>query len=586
MPVAENVEIALLFEEIADLLELKGDNPFKIRAYRNAARSLKKLPLSVREMAEKGDLTAIPGVGKDLAQKIGEFLQSGRIAYLERLREEVPPVLREIMSLPGVGPKTAARLYEELGVRSLEDLARAAKEHRIKNLKGMGSKTEQNILRGLEMVRRGTGQRVPIALARLWGEELLAYLEGLPGVVQAALAGSARRWKETVGDLDIVCAVDKEEKTTKVVEAFLLYPAVQEVLARGENRARVVLKWGLQVDLLALPADEFATALHHFTGSKEHNVRLRGLAHSRGLRISEYGLFREDGKKLPVRTEEDLYRALGMPWIPPELREDRGEIEAALAGELPRLVEEGDIKGDLHVHSNWSDGVSSIEELVTAARRRGYSYLAITDHSRSLGVARGLKENQLWAQRDYVRRLNEELQAEGADFRVFWGLEVDILAKGGLDYEDEVLAEMDVVIASVHSGFRQDEETVTGRIIDAMKNPWVDIIAHPTGRLLGRRDPYAVNVDRLLEAAARYDKILEINASPDRLDLNDGHARQAKEMGIKIAINTDAHDTARLDDMRYGVAVARRAWLEPEDIINTMNGDDLWRFLCKRKGKS
>lgn len=573
----ENIEIALIFNEIGDYLELQGENSFKIRAYRNAARVINKLPDDLNNIATQGKLTEINGIGRELALKISEILDTGKLAYLEKLKETTPKAVKDLMSIPGIGAKTANRLYQELHISTMEELEKAAKSHKIKNLPGMGSKVEQNVQRGIRMLQKGVGSLAPIGIALAIAEGFLAYLRGLPGVVRAEAAGSTRRFKEMIGDIDLVVSSTDPET---IIDLFVKHPQVRDILSQGDTKASVVTLIGVQVDLLVVQPEEFYSAWHHFTGNKDHNIRLRGISHEKQLKINEYGVFKQDTEeKLPVTSEEDIYTHLGLPYIPPEIREDTGEIEAAQNNSLPQLLRLEDIRGDLHMHSEWSDGVSTITQMVEQARSRGYSYIAITDHSKSLGIARGLSLEKLWQQRDIIR----ELDSKYDDFHILWGLEVDILSSGEMDYADEIMGEMDIVIGSVHSGFKQDEEKLTNRIISAIKNKEVDIIAHPTGRLLGRRDPYAVNMDRVLEAAAEYNTVLEINSSPDRLDINDVYARKAKEMGIKIAINTDAHDIQRLGDMYYGVSMARRGWLEKKDVINCMEYHELMDFLKSHK---
>lgn len=575
----ENIEIALIFNEIADYLELQGENSFKIRAYRNAARVINKLPDDLNTIATQGKLTEIKGIGRELALKISEILDTGKLNYLEKLKITTPQAVKDLMSIPGIGAKTANRLYQELHISSLEELEKAAKSHQIKNLPGMGSKVEQNVLRGIKMLQKGVGSLAPIGIALAMAEGFLAYLRSLPGVARAEVAGSTRRFKEMIGDIDLVVGSSEPET---IIDLFVKHPQVRDILSQGGTKASVVTLIGVQVDLLVVQPEEFYSAWHHFTGNKDHNVRLRGISHEKKLKINEYGVFKEDtDEKLPVTGEEDIYTHLGLPFIPPEIREDTGEIEAAQNNTLPQLLRLEDIRGDLHMHSDWSDGVNTITQLVEQARSRGYSYIAITDHSKSLGIARGLSIEKLWQQRDIIR----ELDSKYDDFHILWGLEVDILFTGEMDYADEIMGEMDIVIGSVHSGFKQDEEKLTNRIIAAIKNKEVDIIAHPTGRLLGRREPYAVNMDRVLEAAAEYNTVLEINSSPDRLDINHVYARRAREMGIKIAIDTDAHDIHRLGDMFYGVGMARRGWLEKKDVINCMEYEELMDFLKTHKKK-
>lgn len=570
----KNLQVAWIFMEIADLVDLSGDEAFKAVAYRRAARAIEGLGEDVEKVREEGRLLQIPGVGKGLAGKIEEILASGTCRYLEELRAKVPPGLRQLVRVPGLGPRTAAAIYRELGIKDIPALEKAAKEQRLRGLPGMGAKKEQNILNGIRSLsesgaetRKLLGQVLPDALA------LRDALRRLPGVEEAELAGSIRRRKEVVGDVDLVAS---SREPAAVTEFFAHLPGIREVLAHGDTKCSVVMESGLQFDLRAVAPEEFPPALQHFTGSKEHNVRMRGMAKDLGLKINEYGVFREeDGSRLPVRGEEDIFRAVGLSYIPPELREDAGEIEAAAEGRLPRLLELGDIRGDLHCHSKWSDGGNTIEKMAEAARSLGYRYLAITDHSQSLVIAGGLSAERLEEQRREIEALNEKFE----DFTILRGIEVDILKDGSLDLPDEVLEGLDFVTASIHSGFRQDGETLTNRVLQAMKNPHVDSIGHPTGRLLGRRDPYPIDVDRIIEAAGRTGTALELNASPDRLDLDDRNLRKAKEAGVKIVINSDAHSVETLRDMPYGVGQARRGWLEAGDVLNTMDLDDLIKYL-------
>lgn len=578
----KNLEVAQIFEEIADLMDIRGSDAFKARAYRRAAAVIANLPVDIAALAGEGGLAALPGVGKSLAAKIEEIIRTGTCQALEELKAEVPEALRDLLAIPGVGTRTAAILYREVGIRTLDDLERAARSGRIRNIKGMSVRTEQRIIDGLARMRTRSG-RMPLGIAKPLAEELAAVLSQLPAVVAIDVAGSVRRRKEDVGDIDLVAASARPDE---VIEALCRLPQVDSVLARGTTQASVMLRLSCQVDLRVVAPEQFVTARHHLTGSKEHNVKLRGLARQRGLRINEYGLFRLDGEEtaaeetagmaVTVRSEAELYAQLGMAYIPPELREDRGEVEAALAGSLPRLVEPGDIRGDLHVHTDWSDGKNSIVEMAERARARGYEYIAITDHSQALAMAGGLGPEKLARQAEAIAAAQAAL---GDKIRILRGIEVDILSDGRLDLPDEVLADLDVVVASIHRGFRQSEEQLTGRVEAALKHPAVDIVAHPTGRLIGHRDEYAIDLERVFEVARRTGTALEINASPDRLDLSDVNARRAGELGIPLAIDTDAHDLARLAEMDYGVAVARRAWRERDDIINTWPLARLLRYL-------
>jgi len=572
----ENIEVTWILGEIAELLELQGESIYKIRAYQKAAKVIANLATDLSFLAEEKKLETVPGIGKAIAAKIEELFKTGSINYYENLKAEVPPGLLEIITIPGVGVKMAQDLYQKLGISTVDELEAAARGKKIRELPGLGNKTELNILRGIDMLRTGLG-RTTLGIADVISQAFTGFLRTLPGVKNAAAAGSTRRMKESIGDIDLVVSSDEP---SRVIEVFTKHPQVKKVLAQGDTKASIVTLMGIQIDLMVVNPDHYWSALHHFTGSKEHNVRLRERAHKKCLKINEYGIFtREDGQPLSVAGEADIYTHLGLSYIPPELREDMGEIEAAENGILPELAEQSDIKGDLHLHSNWSDGVNSIEQIAGKAVELGYEYIAITDHSKSLGIARGLSVEKLAEQGEFIRDLDRKQES----LQILSGIEADILASGDLDYPDEILAERDVVVASIHSGFKQDGPKITGRIISAMKNQHVDVIAHPTGRLIGRRDPYAVNMDEIFAAAVKYGTALEINSSPDRLDLNDVYVRKAKELGIKICINTDAHDIVRMDEMKYGIGMARRGWLGKEDIINIMPPERLFKFLKKHK---
>ncbi|MBC7259815.1 MAG: DNA polymerase/3'-5' exonuclease PolX [Chloroflexi bacterium] len=562
----DNREVAETLERIADILDVLGEIAYKGIAYRRAADQIAHLSEPITEIWKRGELRSIPGVGEAMEKKIAELLSTGRLEYYERLKEKVPMGVLDLLAIPDVGPKTAKLLWEQLGITSVGEAEQAAREGRIRTLPGMGVRSEQKILEGIEWLRRRSG-RIPLADAWPVADEILAALAGTPGVVKASAAGSLRRRKSTVGDIDLlVAAVDPEP----VMRAFASLPMVAEVSLSGPTKTSVILRNGLQVDLRVPPVERYGSLLQYFTGSKEHNVHLRGLAQEMGLSLSEYG-FKRGEEEILCPDEEDVYRTLGLPWIPPELREDRGEIEAAQAGRLPRLVEEADILGDLHAHTDWSDGAASLEVMAEAARRKGYRYLVISDHSRGLGIARGLTAERLREQGAEIQRLNSEY----ADFALLHGVEVEIRGDGSLDLPDDVLAELDVVIASLHSGLRQPKDEITARVVRAMRNPHVDIIGHPLGRILGQRDETAIDVETLLRVAAETGTALEVNAIPLRLDLDDIHIRRAIGMGVKLAINSDAHNPAGLNAMTYGVATARRGWAEPKHILNTLPADDM-----------
>jgi DNA polymerase (family 10) len=571
-----NPEIVALFTEIGDYLEVKGENPFRVRAYRRAAQAIEGLAEDVAALAARNALLEVPGIGKDLAGKITEYLSSGAIGYLEELRAEIPAGVIELMGIHGVGPKTAKLLYEQVGVDSVEKLEALARAHRLAGLPGIKAKTEENILKGIAVWRSGR-ERTPLGAALLLAEEILPRLRALPEVRQIEAAGSLRRMKETVKDIDILVT---SESPARVMEVFVGLPNVAEVLAHGETKSSVRLREGIQADLRVVEPESFGAALQYFTGSKQHNIRVRELAQRRGLKVSEYGVFEErSNRRVAGATEEEVYAAVGLPWVPPELREDGGEIEAALEGRLPLLVSVADIRGDLQMHSTWSDGVHPVAELVEGVRAKGYRYMALTDHSRAVTVAGGMTEERLLRMAEEVQALNRKLRG----FRVLAGCEVDILGDGRLDFPDEILRRLDIVLVSVHSRFKMSRDEMTARIVRAVSHPLVHILAHPTGRLIGERAAYEVDMEAVLAAARQAGTAVEINASPSRLDLNDHHARRAKDLGIPVVINTDAHRIGQLDYMRFGVSVARRAWLGPQDVLNTRAEGDLLAWLERKR---
>jgi DNA polymerase (family 10) len=567
----KNQEIAKIFNEIADLLEIKGENPFRIRAYRRAAQNIEGLQKSVEDIP-KEELLKVPGIGQDLAGKIEEYLKTGKMQAHEELKHEIPEGLLTLLSVPSLGPKTSKLLYEKLKIKNLDDLERLAKEHKLVGLPGIKEKTEENILKGIEMLKRGK-ERQPIGRVLPIANDILEHLRKKAPIFKIDLAGSLRRWKDTIKDIDILATSDNPKEVMKV---FVHLPHVKDVLMHGHTKSTVIIHEDLQVDLRVVEKESYGAALAYFTGSKAHNIRLREMAMKNGLKINEYGIFREkDEKKIGGEKEEDVYKILGLPFIPPELREDQGEIEAALEGRLPKLVTAEDIKGDLHVHSKWSDGSHTFEQLIEAAKERGYSYIAITDHSKGLGIARGLTGERVLEQKKEINAINKKLKG----FRIIHGVEVDIRSDGSLDISDDVLKELDIVVASIHSGFKQPRKQLTYRLISAMKNPYVSIIAHPTGRLIGERDAYDVDMDEMLAIAKKTGTAVEINAYPLRLDINDTYAKRAKEMEIPIVIATDTHVTNQFDYMRYGVSIARRGWLEKDDVLNTLAVDKLLKRL-------
>ena len=566
-----NAEVATAFEEMADLLEIEGANPFRVRAYRFAARTLRDLPAEVGEMVAKGeDLTSLPGIGDDLAGKIKEILATGTAAALEAQRKRVPATLTELLRIPGLGPKRVKTLAHELKVRSLSELQTAAQAGRVRTLAGFGEKTEQHILDALA-TRLAEAPRVQRAVAIPSAEALVAYLEQSSGVSRVIAAGSYRRGLETIGDLDILVTAPAGRT---VMDRFVAYQEVRDVLAHGATKSSVRLQSGLQVDLRVVPQESYGAALLYFTGSKAHNVVLRQLAQQRGLKLNEYGVFRGD-KPVAGETEESVYASLGLPWIPPELREGRGEIDAAKAGRLPHLVDLQDLKGDLHAHTRATDGRNSLPEMAEAARLRGLRYFAITDHSRRLTMAKGLDSARLLQQIEAIDRLNATLSG----ITILKGIEVDILEDGSLDLPDEVLGRLDLVVGAVHSRFNLSNRRQTERIMKAMDHPHFSILAHPSGRLIGRREPYEVDMLRIIRKARERRCFLEINAHPERLDLTDIHCRMAKDEGVLLAVNTDAHSMLDLENARFGVGQARRGWLEKTDVLNTRPYAELRKLL-------
>ena len=585
MPRMNNARIAELIERVADLLEIKGTNPFRLRAYRNVVRTLRDLPEPAETILADPDrsLTDIKGIGKDLAEKIATIAATGTLPLLEELLEEIPESVLSILRIPGLGPKKAAVLYHDLKITTLDQLQAACEAHKVAELKGFGNKTEQTILAGIPLAARAE-QRIYWATADEIAQLLLEHLRACKSLQQIEVAGSYRRGRETVGDLDLLVVSDHHEE---VMDRLAEFDSVEQTIGRGDTKMSIRLAGGLQVDLRVVPAESFGAALQYFTGSKAHNVILRCMAKSRGLKINEWGVFRvaedddgahgEDDEYIAGRSEEEVYAAIDLPYFPPEIREARGEFEWAERGELPELIELGDIRGDLHMHTTASDGRASIEEMIAAAQQRGLKYIAITDHSKRVSMANGLDGDRLLAQWAEVDRINAGLE----DFTVLKGVEVDILEKGGLDIADDVLAQADWIVASVHYGQKQSSEQITDRIIGAIENRHVSAIAHPTGRLINRRERYEVDTEAVMQAAAEHGKLLELNANPARLDLDDVHCAGAKRHGIPVVINTDAHSIAGLDVMRHGIQQARRAGLTKADVANTRT----WKQLQKLIGR-
>lgn len=570
-----NKEIADLLRQIARMLEIKGETVYKSLAYRRAAESIEALGQGVEEIWREKKLRTIPGIGPALAKKLDELLSTGRLTYYEKLKEEVPPGVTALLDIPGVGPKTAA-LFLEQGLLTVADVEAAAREGRLRHLPGMGERAEQKILEGIEAVGRRSS-RVLLGTAWPIAQELIAQLRGAVSLEHIETAGSLRRMSPTIGDIDLLAAATD---TAAVADAFAHLPLVASVIAQGPTKVSVMLHAGLQVDLRVVQPRHWGSALQYFTGSRAHNVRLREMAQKRGLSLSEYG-FKRDAEEISCPTESEVYQLLGLPWIPPELREDRGELEAACEGRLPRLVSMADLRGDLHMHTDWSDGLSSVEEMIRAASTFGYDYIAISDHSEGLTIANG----QSWERLQAQRRQIAQWQAQYPKLRILQGVEVEIRLDGTLDFADEMLAQLDIVIASLHSGLRQDEAQITARAIQAMRNPHVDILAHPSGRILGQREASAVNLEALIQAAAETGTILEVNSIPNRLDLDDVHIRRAIEQGVQIVINSDAHSAPSLSAIGYGIATARRGWATPSDVVNTLPLPALQERLTRKAAR-
>jgi len=561
-----NADVAAMLNRVADLLEIKGENFFKIRAYREAVRQLDNLTTEVEDLIKDGRLKDIPGIGEAMDKKIVEFVTTGQLEFLTRLENEVPPALLELTRVPGLGPRTAKDIYDALGILSLDALEAAAQAHRLLLVRGIKAKTEENILKGIAMLKRTEGRRF-FPEGWILADSLLTTLRSMPGVVRAEIAGSLRRARETLSDLDLLVAATDPDA---ICGEFAHLPQVNEVVVQGSTKTSIRVRSGMEVDLRAVKPESFGAAWQYFTGSQAHNVQLRGRAERIGkLKINEYGVFREDGTRIGGETEEEVYAAVGCAWIPPELREGRDEIELAAQGPLPQLVQQRDLRGDLHTHSNWSDGRNEIAVMARAARERGYSYLVMTDHTQSLLIAQGLTPQR------FVERAAEiaSVNASAGAARVLNGAEVDILPDGSLDLPDECLAELDVVVASVHTALDQPKDLITQRVLAALRSPHVDVLAHPTSRRLDRRGETSLDIDVVIAEAAKTGTAMEINSSPWRLDLNDTWARKARDAGVILAIDTDAHYPAEFDSVRYGCAIGRRAGLTPDRVLNTGNAD-------------
>ena len=575
----DNIKIARIFREIADLLSIKGENPFRIRAYEKAADILEHLSGNIEELYREGKLKQIPGIGKGILEKIETIIKTGTLPLYEQLKSNFPPGLIEIISIPDVGPKTAKLLYEKMGIKNVEELEDAAKKGMLRGLAGMGERKEENILRGIKLYRMRSsrmllGRALPLVNAVI--SELTTKASSL--IEKISPAGSLRRGKETIGDIDILATSSNPDS---LMDAFSNLSFVEEVLVKGETKTSILTDQGFQMDLRVVSSESFGAALQYFTGSKSHNIKLRERAIRKGLKINEYGVFNQEGRKIAGEKEEEVYSILNLHFIPPELREDRGEIEAAEKGSLPDLLTEKDIKGDLHIHTTYSDGKNDIEEMVEGAIAKGYQYIAITDHSSSLKVARGLSIESILSQIKKIKELNSKLNG----FKILTGAEVNINKDGSLDFPEEVLSKLDVVIAAIHTGFKQDEKTITNRVIKALRHPMVNILAHPSGRLIGEREPYAIDLNEVLNVAAEEGVWVEINSQPERLDLTDYWAMEAKKKGVKIVINTDSHNKDSLDFIKLGVVTARRGWLEKGDVVNTLSLHQLLKLLQDKKLK-
>jgi DNA polymerase (family 10) len=567
-----NRDVAKVLNAIGDILEILGESRYKVIAYRRAAETILNLGRDIRGYWEAGRLQEIPGVGEAIAGKLDELLSTGRLAYYERLQDQVPTGVVSLLAIPEVGPKTTKLLWEQLGLQSVAEVEAAARAGKLRDLPGLGAKSETKILDGIELLNRRS-DRIPLGAAWPVAHDMAEQLKAAcPQVAKATVAGSLRRMRSTIGDIDLLAA---SEEPAAVMRAFAALPQVAEVVISGLTKTSVRLHNGLQADLRVLEPRHWGAALQYFTGSQAHNVRLREMAQKKGLSLSEYGFKQQDGAEILCAEEAEVYETLGLPWMAPELREDRGEIQAAEMGRLPELVERPQIQGDLHAHTDWSDGVGSLAEMAEAARGRGYRYLVISDHTHSLGIAKGLTAARLEAQRVEIDALN----ATWNDFKLLRGCELEIRADGALDFPDEVLARLDLVVASVHTSLRQDPDQITQRVVSALRNPYVDLIGHPSGRILGQRDESAVDLDAVIQVAAETGTVLEVNSHPSRLDLDDVHVRQAAEQGVKIAINSDAHHPDGLDMLFFGLATARRGWATASDVLNCLTLDELrgWR---------
>ncbi|GJM40539.1 MAG: DNA polymerase/3'-5' exonuclease PolX [Ardenticatenaceae bacterium] len=573
-----NREVAKIFADVADMLSIRGDIIHRVLSYRRASEAIQELGRDINQLYEAGELTGIPGIGKTLAEKIEEMLTTGKLVFYDKLAEEIPPTLVEMLKVDGLGPKRVKQVYETLGISTLAELDAAAKAGKLRELPKMGAKSEAKLVKAIEALARHGDDRTPIGEAWPLAQQILAELEQLPGVQKTAVAGSLRRMKESIGDVDLLVAADD---AVPIMEYFVNMPRVESISGHGPTKSSVLLLNGMQVDLRVLPIARWGTLLSYFTGSKDHNVRLRELALKQGLSLNEHAFTPTDGDGAEIlcATEEELYRVLNLPYVLPTLREDRGEVEAAQKGELPEVIQIEQIVSDLHMHSTWSDGKMTILAMAQAAQARGLQHIVITDHSQSLGIANGLTPERLWQQAEEIAAANEQM---GPDFRILHGTEMEIKADGSLDFADDVLARLDFVIASLHVSLNQPREQVMKRIMNALHNPHVDMIAHPTGRLLPDRPGADLDMELVLETAVSTQTILEINANPSRLDLRDSHVRRAVELGVTLAINCDAHHVDQFKLLHYGVATAQRGWATAEMVVNSWPLEKLLAFLEKK----
>ncbi|MCX5726579.1 MAG: DNA polymerase/3'-5' exonuclease PolX [Candidatus Saganbacteria bacterium] len=573
----ENIDFAEIFRQIGELMELKGENPFKVRAYYKAAQNIESLSENVTTIYERGglnELKEVPGIGEHIAAKIEELIKTGKLRAHDSLMKGFPPHFLDLIDIPGMGPKTTMLLYKKLKVDSIDKLEKAIRSGAVNKLPGMGQKKADNILKGIEQFRARKG-RFPISIALSYAETIVNSLKKLKEVDKILICGSLRRMKETIGDIDILVTSRKPEK---VMDSFTTLPGVKEIIAKGKTKSAVILRSGIEADVRVVEPASFGAAAHYFTGSKQHNIKIREMGVKKGLKINEYGIFRGN-KRIGGEKEEDVFKSVGLPYIPSELRECSGEIEAAEKGKLPKLIELPDIRGDLHSHTKASDGGNTIEELAEEAKGMGYEYLAITDHTISSRIAGGLSEKEALKQIEKIEKAGSKIKG----IKLLKGVEVDIHPDGSLDYKDLVLKEFDVVIAAVHSKFTMEKDAMTKRIMAAMENKYVNILAHPTGRLIGKREPYQVDLDKVIAHAKKTGAIIELNAYPARLDLSDIYLRKAKELGVIIAISTDAHTTDQLNNMKYGIAIARWGWLEPKDVLNTLPYASLLKKLHSKR---